>query len=120
MGLFYRALGIMASVNEFLRAFRLYHAIRLDWIGLVVPVVIFADACAQLQFPRTTGGWVHPRFNKIVEMAFAVSAFALAVVAMVRQNVIFRPGSKTGRCTSDLPPGPRFDSHCRGEKPTRS
>jgi hypothetical protein len=90
MSLLYRTLGITALVNEILGSIRLNH-IRLNWIGLAVLPVLFADGYIQLGSPRLTWHFLHPLVPPILEMAFATLALVLVLICMARRNTIFRP-----------------------------
>jgi hypothetical protein len=96
MGLVYRALGLMAYVNEVLGRIAVYH-VRLNWILLAVLLWYFGDGATHLASRGPGGAGTHSPLFAVMEVSLSATALALIAVCWMQRNTIFRPATFLAR-----------------------
>jgi hypothetical protein len=89
MGLYYRALGVMAATNHVLGSIRLYH-IALNWLAVASLVWVFVDGAGRLGEPMPGGVFGEHRAPVMAAVALSACGLILLAVCMWRRNLIFR------------------------------
>ncbi len=89
MGLYYRALGVVATANHVLGSIRLYH-VPLNWLALASLVWVFAAGVARLGEPAAGGPFGDHPASAMATVGLSLCGLILFAVCIWQENLIFR------------------------------
>jgi hypothetical protein len=99
MGLYSRAVGVMAATNHVLGSIRLYHG-RLNWLALASLVWVFVDGAGRPSEGTPGGLFGDQTTSAMATVALSACGLILFAVSIWQKNMIFRPKASWTRAVA--------------------